>query len=89
MDAVGIAAIVVSSLALAVVAIGLLRTRRQRRTVVVHTRDNRSLRGVLVGSYLRTLVLRHSVFLQDETETELSGDVVIDRSNVSFIQRTD
>ena len=55
--------------------------------VVVHTRDGQSLDGVLVGQYPDILVLRHaSARLEDGRREQLTGEVVVPRENVSFIQ---
>jgi small nuclear ribonucleoprotein (snRNP)-like protein len=62
--------------------------RLVRETVLVHTRDDRSIRGVLLGAYRSELVLAHAVYLvEGGSEQQLEGEVHIPVSNVSFLQR--
>lgn len=60
--------------------------RLVRSRVVVHTRDNRSLRGVLAASYRDCLRLVHAEYLEEAKPAELDGDVVVLRENISFVQ---
>ncbi|GHO58225.1 hypothetical protein KSB_67000 [Ktedonobacter robiniae] len=52
-------------------------------TVVVHTRDGRSIRGVLVGAYRTEVALAHASLLHFGGEDQLDGDVIVLRDNVS------
>ena len=56
------------------------------RTVLVHTRDSRTLRGALVGVHDDCLVLDHAAYVIDDTTTDLAGRAVVPRENVSFVQ---
>lgn len=59
---------------------------RRRRTVVVHTNDRRSIRGVLVHEGALKLVLEHADFLVGVKPAPFSGRAVIPRTNVSWWQ---
>lgn len=65
-------------------------SRLVARTVVVHTTQDASLRGILVGEYRDCLVLKHGVYLGtiggDRIETPVDGEVVIPRGQVAWIQ---
>lgn len=54
------------------------------RTVIVHTRDDRSFVGVLIAVYPEEVVLRHARMLPDGGM--IGGDVVVPRDNVGWIQ---
>jgi hypothetical protein len=59
-----------------------------RTKVIVHTKAG-SIEGVLVGSYVDTVVMRHSRYLDPSNETtivDLDGDQVIPRGNIEWIQ---
>jgi small nuclear ribonucleoprotein (snRNP)-like protein len=58
-----------------------------REKVVVHTKDNRSIRGVLIEASKRELVLREAEYLQEGIPAKLEGEVGVPRSNVAFIQK--
>ena len=61
----------------------------EKRTVVVNTRTEKAFRGVLWRSRRRHLVLRNAELVGPRGErTPVDGEVVIDRSNVDFIQVT-
>ena len=55
--------------------------------VVVHTRDDRSVRGVLVAAPAGWLVLRAPEYLSDARSTEMPGEVWIERANLSWLHR--
>jgi hypothetical protein len=61
---------------------------RQRlgRQVVVHTRDDRSIRGTLRALYRDSLILAAAQYLEGEDATALRGDVVVPRDNFSWWQ---
>jgi hypothetical protein len=56
------------------------------QTVVLHTVDGRSLRGVLTHEYRDVVILNHVVYLNEGGETEVSGEVVVPRPQVAFMQ---
>lgn len=56
-------------------------------TVVVHTVDGRSLRGVLAGVWRDELVLAHAAYLAEDGAKPLAGEVAIPRENVAFVQQ--
>lgn len=60
----------------------------ERRLVVVHTKDDRSIRGVMVGVHDDCLVLGSAAYLGDPV-APLGGDVIVPRSSVSWLQRLD
>lgn len=55
-------------------------------TVVVHTVQGQSIRGVMTGAYKDCLVLDHAVFLAGDTTTNIDGEAVIPRASVAWIQ---
>jgi hypothetical protein len=56
-------------------------------TVIVHTRDGMSFRGLKSSVYDDVLVLKEARVLEDEgMSTVLNGDVAIPRERVHFIQ---
>jgi len=58
-----------------------------KRRVVVNTRTDRAFRGVLWQRRWGYLVLREAELVKAGGETvRMDGEVVIDRSNVDFIQ---
>lgn len=58
-----------------------------KASVVVHTRDAKSISGVLVGVHRDALAIAHATYLMDDGRREqLAGDVLIPRANVSFLQ---
>lgn len=60
--------------------------RLTRRSVVVHTRDGASMRGVLVATYRDCLVLSHANYLAGEGAVAVDGEVVVPRETVSWLQ---
>lgn len=61
--------------------------RSATSTVVVHTADGRSLRGVLAGVFRDEVVLVHAEYLTEEGPRPLAGEVAVPRENVAFLQR--
>lgn len=61
---------------------------RQRlgKTVVLHTRDGRSIRGTLRTLHPDCLILAVAQYLEGEETTTLKGDVVVPRDNFSWWQ---
>lgn len=61
--------------------------RLLKRKVIVHTRDDQSVKGLLVGEYPSDLTLAEPVFLHETGE--VSSDykrLVIPRDNVRFLE---
>jgi hypothetical protein len=57
-------------------------------TVIVHTTESMSFKGLKVTVYDDSVVLREARVLEDEgMSTILNGEVVIPRDRVHFIQR--
>lgn len=57
-------------------------------TVVVHTRDGASIRGVLLAVHSDVYVLRHAAYLNaDGTQVAVDGEVLMPLTRVAFIQR--
>ena len=57
-------------------------------TVVVHTRDDASIRGVLVAAHADVYVLRHAAYLNpDGSKVVIDGEVLIPVTRVAFLQR--
>lgn len=57
-------------------------------TVIVHTRDGMSLKGLKASVYDDCLVLKEARVLEDEgVSSVLNGEVVVPRERVHFIQR--
>lgn len=56
-------------------------------TVIVHTRDGMSFKGLKSSVYEDSIVLKEARVLEDEgMSTVLNGDVAIPREQVHFIQ---
>lgn len=64
---------------------GLKRLRGER--VVVQTRDDRSLKGVLVGVYTDALAVAHFAYLDEAQATDLPGEAVVRFDNLSWVHR--
>jgi hypothetical protein len=60
--------------------------RQSKRNVVVHMSDGVSVRGVLFGVYKDCLVLHHAAYLSSGEETRVDGEVILPRTNLSWIQ---
>lgn len=61
--------------------------RLVRGRVIVHTTDNRSLRGVLAAEYRDCIVLEAPEYLGEAGEpNELAGRAVILREKLSWLQ---
>lgn len=60
----------------------------EAETVVVHTRDGASIRGVLLAAHSDVYVLRHAAYLSDDgSKLAIDGEVLVPVSRVAFIQR--
>lgn len=55
--------------------------------VVVQTKDDRSLRGVLVGAYRDCLVVGHFEYLDEAQVTELPGEATVRFDNLSWVHK--
>jgi hypothetical protein len=57
-------------------------------TVVLHTRDDASIRGVLLAVHSDVYVLRHAAYLSaDGSQVAIDGEVLMPITRVAFIQR--
>jgi hypothetical protein len=54
------------------------------RTLIVHTRDGRSFRGVLAADHADVVVLDHAFLL--DLDQRLGGQVVLLKANISWCQ---
>lgn len=60
------------------------------KTVIVHlSNSGPSIKGALSAVHSDCLVLQRALVLEPESQTLLSGDVVVPRDQVAFIQRVD
>lgn len=60
----------------------------EAETVVMHTRDGASLRGVLLAAHSDVYVLRHAAYLgEDGSRVEIDGEVLVPVTRVGFMQR--
>lgn len=57
-----------------------------RSRVVVHTRDDQSIRGILTASYRDCFVLAEPQYLGEAQPSDLEGRAVILRDNVAWLQ---
>lgn len=68
-----------------------MRPYRKRERVTVHTRDGQSIDGILVGTYPAALVLSHASRLNEQDPDgpgiPFAGDVIVERTNVSVVER--
>lgn len=60
--------------------------RYERRSVLLHTRDGGSFRGVLAHAYKDCMVLRHVTTWSGTDAVPLGGEVVVACENISFFQ---
>lgn len=60
----------------------------EAETVVMHTRDGASIRGVLIAAYGDVYVLRGAAYLNaDGSSVAIDGEVLLPTTRVGFIQR--
>jgi hypothetical protein len=60
----------------------------QAETVVLHTRDGASIRGVLFAAYADVYVLRHAAYLNaDGSTVAVDGEVLLPVTRIAFFQR--
>jgi hypothetical protein len=89
-------------IALAIVTAALLAaggliavTTRQRRglrrlvgeRVVLQTKDDRSLRGVLAGTYRDCVAISHFQYLEEANPVDLPGEATVLHDNLSWIHK--
>ena len=89
-----IAAVVVAAIAVLVAIVAVIYAARGRgvrrligERVVLQTRDDRSLRGVLTGVYADCVVISHFEYLDEANPTGLPGDATVLVGNLSWIHR--
>ena len=59
-------------------------------TVVVHTRDDASIRGVLTAVHADVYVLEHAAYLREEgDEVPIDGEALVPVTRVAFMQHVD
>jgi len=57
-------------------------------TVVLHTTDDASIRGVLIAVHSDVYVLRHAAYLNpDGSKVTIDGEVLVPVTRVAFLQR--
>lgn len=56
------------------------------KTVVVHTVNGSSLRGVLKGTYADCIVLTHARYLYADGYQDVDGEAIIPRPQVAWVQ---
>jgi hypothetical protein len=56
------------------------------QTVVVHTQDKKSLRGVLIAQHADRLTLREAIFLHSSGEQPVGGLVHVPLTSISWLQ---
>ena len=60
----------------------------EAETVVMHTRDGASIRGVLLAAHSDVYVLRHAAYLNpDGGSVAIDGEALVPIARVGFIQR--
>jgi small nuclear ribonucleoprotein (snRNP)-like protein len=60
----------------------------EAETVIVHTRDGSSIRGVLLAVHSDVYVLRHAAYLNgDGSKVAIDGEALVPTARVGFIQR--
>jgi hypothetical protein len=60
----------------------------EAQTVVLHTRDDASIKGVLVAVHSDVYVLRHAAYLNpDGSQVAADGEVLVPVGRVAFLQR--
>jgi hypothetical protein len=90
-----IALILFAVAALAIAAGVVAFTRRNGRgarglvgeRVVLQTKDDRSLRGVLVGVYADCVAIGHFEYLEEANPVDLPGEATVLHSNLSWIHK--
>lgn len=89
------AAVAVLAAALAITILALIRERRCRagvrrlvgERVVLQTKDDRSMQGVLVGEYADCVAIGHFKYLEEANPLDLPGEATVLHSNLSWIHK--
>jgi small nuclear ribonucleoprotein (snRNP)-like protein len=55
--------------------------------VVLQTKDDRSIRGVLTDVYADCVAVTHAEYLEEAQATALPGEAVVLRGNLSWIHK--
>lgn len=55
-------------------------------TVIVNLKTDKAFRGILWSQHRDLLVLRNAALLEHGQETDVDGEVVVERANIDFIQ---
>lgn len=89
-----VAVLIFAFVCLAVAATVGALARRQRpgrslvgERVVLQTKDDRSLKGVLVGSYPDCVVIGHFQYLEEANPVDLPGEATVLHGNLSWIHK--
>jgi small nuclear ribonucleoprotein (snRNP)-like protein len=64
---------------------GLKRLKGER--VVLQTKDDRSLKGVLLAAYPDCVVVGHFEYLEEANPVDLPGEATVLRENLSWIHQ--
>lgn len=64
---------------------GLKRLRGER--VVLQTKDDRSLKGVLLDTFPDCVVIGHFEYLEEANPVELPGEATVLHANLSWIHK--
>jgi hypothetical protein len=64
---------------------GLKRLKGER--VVLQTKDDRSLKGVLLAAYRDCVVVGHFEYLEEANPVDLPGEATVLRENLSWIHQ--
>ena len=59
----------------------------EAETVVLHTTDDKSFRGVLVAAHADVYVLRHAALLGSDANVDVDGELLVPVNRVAFWQR--
>jgi hypothetical protein len=57
-----------------------------RKTIIVNTRDGRTIRGVLMSEHDDRITLAEAFFMAGNGEHQLAGQTHVPRENISFLQ---
>ena len=89
-----LALIALAALAVLVTGLVVLYTRRRRglrgivgERVVLQTKDDRSLRGVLTGVYADCVAISHFEYLEEANPVNLPGEATVLHSNLSWVHK--
>ena len=60
--------------------------RYLRQSIVVHTTDARTIKGVLIGEYADSLEIAHAEYVHGSDEALLAGKILLPRTRIAFVQ---